>query len=135
MSPKIYKDYKIYSCFVLNQLVSALGINIYQDRLEEKLDEVLLERIAPLSKSDIMHEIKSNHHMTNKIICKLETDGFIRVTREEKKFQIEITREGILHVRKYNQFYLELYKEQIQDHYRYRGVPGWVRSGERNEQL
>ena len=36
-----YKDYKIYSCFVLNKLVSALGIDIYQDELEEKLDDIL----------------------------------------------------------------------------------------------
>jgi len=127
MSPRVYKDYKIYSCFVLNQLVSALGINIYQAKLEEKLDDILAARNAALTKSDIMHEIKSNHHMTNKIIEKLTEDGFVTVTQHEKSFKIEITIKGILHIRRYNQFYVEIYKEQIRDHYKYRGIPNWAR--------
>jgi len=127
MSPRVYKDYKIYSCFVLNQLVSALGINIYQQHLEEKLDDILASRKASLTKSDIMHEIKSNHHMTNKIIQRLQEDGLIMVTQEDKSFRIEITKQGILHIRKYNQFYIELYREQIRDHYKYRGIPSWAR--------
>ncbi|HID71701.1 MAG TPA: hypothetical protein EYP29_03030 [Thermoplasmata archaeon] len=127
MSPKIYKDYKIYSCIVLNYLVSALGINIYQANLEEKIDTILLTRRASVTKSEIMHEIKSNHHMTNKIIEKLKEDGLITVKKGEKRFEIEITKKGVLHIRKYNQFYLELYKEQILDHYRYRGLPSWAR--------
>lgn len=127
MSSRIYKDYNIYSCFVLNQLVSALGINIYQANLEEKLDDILTARNAALTKSDIMHEIKSNHHMTNKIIEKLAEDGFVTVTQHEKSFKIEITIKGILHIRRYNQFYVEIYKEQIRDHYKYRGIPSWAR--------
>jgi hypothetical protein len=46
-----YKDYKIYSCFVLNKLVSALGIDIYQENLEEKVDDILDRYYAQLEEA------------------------------------------------------------------------------------
>ena len=122
---KIYKDSKIYSCFVLNRLVSELGIDIYQSGLEEKLDQLLEERGKPLSKEDIKHEIKSNHYMTEKVISSLENDGHIRIEKIEARYQIFITKKGVLHVRKFNAFYNELYREQIRDHYRFRNMPYW----------
>ena len=122
---RIYKDSKIYSCFVLNRLVSELGIDIYQSGLEEKLDTLLEERAKPLSKEDIKHEIKSNHYMTEKVISGLEADGHIRIEKIDARYQIFITKKGVLHVRKFNAFYNELYREQIRDHYRFRNMPYW----------
>ncbi len=130
-SSRRYKDYKIYSCFVLNQLVSALGIDLYQDGLEGKIDAVLESRDYKVTKADIMHEIRSNHNMTNKILGNLQEDGLIILEKEERSFRIYITRKGILHIREFNRFYLQIYAEQIKDHYRYRCIPSWARKKEK----
>jgi predicted transcriptional regulator len=120
-----YKDSKIYSCFVLNRLVSEMGIDLYQTGLEEKLDEILAERSKPLSKEEIKHEIKSNHYMTEKVIDSLLADELVRMEKEDGRYRISITKKGILHVRKFNEFYKEIYREQIKDHYRFRQMPHW----------
>ena len=69
--PKSYKDYKIYCCFTLNRLVSELGIDLYQEGLEDKLDAILAANDRGISKEEIKHEIRSNHFMTNKVLEKL----------------------------------------------------------------
>lgn len=127
ISPALYKDYKIYCCFALNRLASELDVDLYQEGLEQKLDTILQERDAPLSKEDIKHEIRSNHVMTNKVLSKLEEDGFITLTKKGKKYEIRITKEGILHVRQFNEFYKRIYHEQISDHCKYRDRPAWAR--------
>jgi predicted transcriptional regulator len=61
--------------------------------------------------------------MTNKVIEALVKDGLIAVTESEGRYRISITKAGVLHIRKYNEFYRRIYKEQIRDHYRYRPPP------------
>ena len=73
-----------------------------------------------------MREIRSNNYMTNKVLERLEGDGLVEVAREEKRYRIRITKMGVLHIRRYNEFYRSIYEEQIRDHYRYRKAPGWV---------
>lgn len=80
-----------------------------------------------VTKADVMHEIRSNHTMTNKILTNLEEDGLIVMEREERSFHIFITRKGILHIREFNRFYLRIYSDAIKDHYKYRGPPAWAR--------
>ena len=120
-----YKDYKIYSCFVLNKLVSALGIDIYQEKLEEKLDDILEKAKQEMTKADIRHEIRSNHNMTEKILSELETEGLIETVRLERKYHVRITKQGVLHIRKFNEFYAQIYEAQIRDHYKYQELPAW----------
>ena len=127
---RIYKDYKVYCCFTLNRLVSELGIDLYQPGLEDRLDDILDDQPS-ISKEEIKHEIRSNHFMTNKVIEKLEEDGLVRVEKVEGKYEIKITKAGVFYVRKYNQFFLNIYKEQIRDHYRYGGMPHWAREAEK----
>lgn len=124
-----YKDYKIYCCFALNRIVSALNIDIYQEGLEEKIDAILKEKEGQyrITKEDVKHEIRSNHYMTNKVLQKLEEDGLIQIVREEKEYSIRITRKGVLHIRKYNEFYKEMYGEIIREHYAYRQLPHWFK--------
>ena len=122
-----YKDYKIYSCFVLNLLVSALRIDLYQDRLEEKLDEILDRSSAKVTKADIRHEIRSNHNMTNKIIEQLVKDDLIEIEKYERYYNVKITKKGVLHIRRFNEFYKKIYEDQIQDHYKYTKPPLWLR--------
>jgi predicted transcriptional regulator len=123
---KTYKDSKIYGCITLNRLVSELGIDLYQPGLEEKLDQVLGSDIHGVSKEDIKHEIRSNHFMTNKVVEQLEAEGLVKVEERGGRYEIMITKAGVLYVRKYNEFFLRIYEEQIRDHYRYHGLPHWA---------
>ena len=124
---EVYKDSKIYCCFALNRLVAALGIDLYQEGLEGKIDAILADRDAFVSKEEIKHEIRSNHYMTNKVVEQLLADGFVTVEALEGRYRIRITKAGILHIRKYNEFYRRIYAEQIRDHYKYSGLPYWFR--------
>ena len=127
MPSRPYKDFVIYGCFVLNRLVAELDIDLNQPDLESKLDALLRDRGSSLSKEEVKQEIRSNHVMTNKVIEALVKDGLVVVTEEETRYRISITKAGILHIRKYNEFYRRIYQEQIRDHYRYRPPPFWLR--------
>ncbi len=127
MPSPTYKDYKIYCCFVLNRLVSELDIDLYQDDLEGKLDTILQESDKSLSKEEVKHEIRSNHHMTNKVLDKLVEDRFVVVERVDTRYRVLITKKGVLHIKRYNEFYKEIYREQIRDHYRFRELPFLLR--------
>ena len=124
---KKYKDYKIYCCFALNRLLAELDIDIFQEDLEEKLDSILMQKDYKVTKEDIKHEIRSNHHMTNKVLEKLEEDGLIEIVKGEKEYRLKITRKGVLHVRRYNEFYKEMYGGLIKQHYAYKGLPTWFK--------
>ena len=127
MPSRPYKDFVIYGCFVLNRLVAELDIDLYQPDIETKIDAVLAGRGGSLSKEEVKREIRSNHVMTNKVIDALVKDGLVAVTQELGRYRIAITRAGVLHIRKYNEFYRRIYQEQIRDHYRYRPPPFWLR--------
>jgi predicted transcriptional regulator len=124
---KKYKSWELYMCLALNRLVMELDLDIYQDGLEEKLDDILAEKAARLPKSEISYEIKSNHQMTNKILNKLEEMGLIKMEFEDPSYSISITKEGVLYLRKYNEFYISMYEETIRDHYKYRQIPAWFK--------
>ena len=129
---KTYKDHKVYCCFTLNRLVSELGIDLYQQGLDLKIDAILeSKRDRGISKEEIKHEIRSNHFMTNKVIEKLEEDGLVKVEMREGHYQVSITKQGVLYIRKYNEFFLSIYKEQIEEHFRYRGLPHWARGSDK----
>jgi len=126
MPGRPYKDLVIYGCFVLNRLVAELGIDLYQDGLPEKLARVLPGQ-AGISKEEVKREIKSNHFMTERVIDHLEKDGLVAVVQADGRYRIRITPDGVLHIRKYNEFYRKIYEEQIRDHYRYTKAPFWLR--------
>jgi predicted transcriptional regulator len=126
MPSRPYKDLVIYGCFVLNRLVSDLGIDLYQDGLEGKLDAILTHQEG-ISKEEVKREIKSNHFMAERVIEHLLKDGHVTMVEAEGRYRIRITREGIFHIRRYNEFYRKIYEEQIRDHYRFRQAPFWLR--------
>jgi len=107
-------------------LAHALNINIYQSHLDEKINSILAKAKYEISKSDIRHEIRSNHKMTEKVLKELEEEGLIYLETSGKKTLVKITRKGIFHLRKWNRFYMELYREQLKDHYKYVGYPEWL---------
>jgi len=122
---KRYKDHRIYSCFALNFLVSALGINVYQDLLEDRIDEVLETSDVKITKDDIRHELQTNHKMTSSVLNYLVEEDLITMELEGRSYRINITKNGVLHIREFNKFYSALYSSQIIDHYRFRGLPSW----------
>ena len=126
MPSRPYKDLVIYGCFVLNRLVADMGIDLYQDGLEVKL-EVLLPEQRGMSKEEVKREIKSNHFMTDRVIEALQKESHVTVEVLEGRYRIRITREGVLHIRRYNEFYMKIYNEQIRDHYRFTKAPFWLR--------
>ena len=127
MPARPYKDYVIYGCFVLNRLVAELDIDLDQPDLESKLDTLLRDAGSSLSKEEVKQEIRSNHVMTNKVVEALVKDGLVTLTQEEGRYRIAITKAGVLHIRKYNEFYRRIYQEQIRAHYRYRPPPFGLR--------
>jgi len=121
---RVYKGQEIYVCLALNRLASSLNIDIHQEGLEEKLDDILQDHPG-LPKSEISYEIRSNHVMTNKVITRLEEEGYVSIEKEGKVYSIRITKSGVLHLRQFNQFYAQIYSRFIEDHYRYRQLPVW----------
>ncbi len=125
MPSRPYKDLVIYGCFVLNRLVADLGVDLYQENLEAKL-ETILPRQAGISKEEVKREIKSNHFMTERVLEGLLKDAYVTVQASEGHYRVRITKEGVLHIRKYNEFYRKIYQEQIRDHYRFTKAPFWL---------
>ena len=126
MPSRPYKDLLIYGCFVLNRLVADMGIDLYQDGLDSKLNLVLPSQRG-MSKEEVKREIKSNHFMTDRVIEALQKDGHVTVEAVDGRYRIRITREGVMHIRRYNEFYRKIYEEQIRDHYRFTKAPFWLR--------
>ena len=128
---KKYKSWELYMCLALNRLVMELGIDLYQDKLEDKLEVILAEfkdmGRGKVPKSEISYEIKSNYQMTNKILKKLEGMGLIEMEQDERSYNITITKKGVMYIRKYNEFYISMYEDIIRDHYRYRPIPAWFK--------
>lgn len=125
MPSRPYKDLVIYGCFVLNRLVADMGIDLYQDGLEAKLAP-LLPNQRGMSKEEVKREIKSNHFMTDRVIETLRKDGHVTVEVVEGRYRIRITRDGVFHIRRFNEFYRRIYTEQIRDHYRFTKAPFWL---------
>jgi predicted transcriptional regulator len=124
---KKYKSWELYMCLALNRLVMELDLDLYQEDLENKLDDILSKSNIKLPKSEISYEIKSNHQMTNKILTKLKEMGLIEIEFEDPSYNISITKEGVLYIRKYNEFYISMYEDIIRDHYKFRQIPAWFR--------
>ena len=116
-------------CLALNRFVMELDLDLYQDALESKLDAILANTKSKLPKSEISYEIKSNYQMTNKILKKLEDLDLIKMELDAdgRSYNISITKEGILYIRKYNEFYITMYEDIIRDHYKYRPIPSWFK--------
>ena len=126
-SKRRYKSWELYTCLALNRLAEELNIDLYQPELEKKIDTIFEHDVPSLPKVEISYEIKSNHHMTNKVLNKLEEDGLIAITKDERTYRIAITKKGVMYVRKFNDYFIMMYEEMIMDHYRYRQLPSWFR--------
>ena len=123
-----YKSWELYSCIALNRLAAELDIDIYQSNISEALDKVFAEDVPSIPKNEISFEIKSNYTMTNKVLKKLEADGLITIQKEDRRYSISITKEGVLYLRQFNAYFVRTYNKIIQDHYRFREMPRWFQA-------
>ncbi len=78
-----------------------------------------------VSKGEIKYEIKTNNYMTNKVLEKLKKESLIEIEQLPDKYNIKITKEGVMHVKNFNVFYWKMFNEHINEHYKFRGVPIW----------
>lgn len=125
-----YKDYRLYGVLMLNHLIGELKVGLDPEGVGTERLAQLLEGQAGVSKAALRQEIRSNNTMTNKVLAYLEAEGLVTVSGDARGYRVKVTLEGTRHARRYNRFYLELYRHQIREHYRYRGPPAWVRSRE-----
>ena len=44
---------------------------------------------------------------------------------ESRAYKVRITKEGVMHLRKFNEFYSVIFKRYILDHYKYSDLPRW----------
>jgi predicted transcriptional regulator len=128
---KVYKGLEVYSCLALNRIAAQLGIDLLQSDLELKLDTILKNRGDGIPKVDISYELRANHHMTNKVLEVLEEEELIEIQKEEegREYRVRITKKGVLHLRKFNEFYSVIFKRYILDHYKYSNLPAWFIQG------
>ena len=123
----MYKGLEVYCCLALNRIAQQLGIDLNQAELEAKLDEILKDRNKGVPKVELSYELRSNHYMTNKVLEVLEEEGLVTVEKvtDGREYQVKITKKGVLHLSKFNQFYSVIFKKYILDHYRYSSLPSW----------
>jgi predicted transcriptional regulator len=123
----MYKGLEVYCCLALNRIAQQLGIDLNQADLEAKLDNLLKERNKGVPKVELSYELRSNHYMTNKVLEVLEEEGLVTVEKltDGREYQVKITKKGVLHLSKFNQFYSVIFKKYIIDHYRYSSLPSW----------
>ncbi len=125
MASKRYKDHRFYSFITLNLLFSTLDLYLFQKDLSNILDDNLSEQEG-LPKSAVMHEIKSNHNMTNKVIEELETKELVFIHKERREYRIKITKKGVMYLREYSRFYQDIFTKEIADLYKFRRIPAWA---------
>ncbi|MCI4345679.1 MAG: hypothetical protein L3K07_02840 [Thermoplasmata archaeon] len=127
MAERQYKGYRVYAYIALARLFAVLDLDLGQPDLVEQAPARILAAQERVSKEEILHAIRSNSHMTDKVLEYLLAEKFVTLTRDERGYDIRITPLGVEHLRRYRQLYRELYSRELQEHYRYTGSPDWIR--------
>ena len=121
-----YRGYRIYAYIALARLFAELNLELEQPDLAARLPEALASARGRVSKEEILHAIRSNSHMTDKVLEFLESEKFVTVAHDDRGYDIRITLTGVEHLQRYHRFYRELYAQELADHYRYVPRPPWI---------
>lgn len=121
-----YKGYRVYAYITLARLFAELNLDLGQADLELQVAGALERYSGHVSKDEILHAIRSNSHMTDKVVEYLAGEGFALVNKDERGYNIRITLEGVRHLRKFDRLYRELFGRELREHYRYVGSPDWL---------
>jgi predicted transcriptional regulator len=126
MPEVLRKGYQVYVYLALGRLFSALDLSPDQPHLEDFLDEAIQRDSARVSKEELMHLIRSNSTMTQKVLNALSEKGLASVVSEPRGYDIRITRDGVAHFLRYRSLYNEIYQKELKQHFRFVGLPGWL---------
>ncbi|MCI4352612.1 MAG: hypothetical protein L3K14_04410 [Thermoplasmata archaeon] len=121
-----YKGYRVYAYIALARLFAELNLDLIQGDIEAQATSALQNYSGHVSKEEILHAIRSNSHMTDKVVEYLVAEGFAAASRDERGYDIRITTKGVQHLRRYNRLYRELYARELSEHYRYVRSPDWL---------
>jgi predicted transcriptional regulator len=121
-----YKGYRVYAYIALSRLFGELNLDLEQPELPQRVQDALLRYGGRVTKEEILHAIRSNSHMTEKVLGHLTAEGFAVVRRDEHGYDIRITPTGAEHLRRYHRLYRELYGRELAEHYRYVRSPEWL---------
>jgi hypothetical protein len=121
-----YKGYRVYAYIALHRLFAELNLDLEQPDLLTQVEVALREYHGRVSKEEILHAIRSNSHMTDKVLEYLAGEGFVTLGRDDRGFDIRITLSGVDHLRLYNRLYRDLYARELKEHYRYTRSPEWL---------
>jgi hypothetical protein len=121
-----YKGYRIYAYIALTRLFAEYDLDLGQPDLLERFAAAAERPRGRVTKEEVLHAIRSNSHMTDKVLEYLTTEKLAVVLRDERGYDIRITPAGVDHLRRYQQFYRTLYARELDEHYRYVPRPGWL---------
>ena len=124
---KRYKNRDLNVCLTLNRLVSALDINVSQEVVERDL-ELILYRQSGLTMNSISQEMHTNYTQTQKVLSFLQSKGYVTEEKANRARKVKITKQGVLFIQRYNDYYVRTYAEIIQEHYRFGRLPAWFRA-------
>jgi len=125
-SERRYKGYRVYAYIALSRLFGELNLDLEQPDLPERVRDALLRSPGHVTKEEILHAIRSNSHMTDKVLQYLGDEGYAEVRHGEHGYDIRITPTGAEHLRRYHRLYRELYGRELSEHYRYVRPPEWL---------
>ncbi|MCI4318221.1 MAG: hypothetical protein L3J96_06745, partial [Thermoplasmata archaeon] len=121
-----YKGYRVYAYIALSRLFAELNLDLEQPDLPDRVRESLGRYEGRVTKEEILHAIRSNSHMTEKVLGYLQSEGFAEVRHDERGYDIRITPTGAEHLRRYHRLYRELYGRELAEHYRFVRSPEWL---------
>jgi predicted transcriptional regulator len=121
-----YKGYRIYAYIALARLFAEFDLDLGQADLIDRFRAVAERPRGRVTKEEILHAIRSNSHMTDKVLEYLTAERLAEVRRDDRGYDIRITPAGVEHLRQYHQFYRTLYARELSEHYRYVPRPGWL---------
>jgi predicted transcriptional regulator len=125
-SDRHYKGYRVYAYIALSRLFAELNLDLEQPDLAERVGVALRRYAGRVTKEEILHAIRSNSHMTEKVLAYLGAEGFATVAKDDRGYDVRITPAGAEHLRRYHRLYRELYGRELAEHYRYVRSPEWL---------
>jgi hypothetical protein len=123
---RTYKGYRVYAYIALARLFAELDLDLGQPDLAKRVAEALAQGRGRVSKEEVLHAIRSNSHMTDKVLDYLQSETFVTMVQDERGYDIRITVHGVEHLGKFHQFYRDLYRREFAEHYRYVRPPSWI---------
>lgn len=126
MPERLYRGYRVYAYIALARLFVELNLDPVQPDLLARAGERLANYHGRVSKEEILHAIRSNSHMTDKVLDYLTEAGFAEIRRDDRGYDIRITLAGVAHLVQYHRLYRELYARELEQHYRHVRPPDWL---------